>query len=283
MQSEIILDPFVLLSILDHSMAVDSDRAEGLLLGSIVGNNIEVRNCVPALRVIEADMKTVRAMSPRDMVNGWYSTKVDAERDAVEMTRLAEIISRPLYLAVTLPTPTSQLAFRAFLRVSVAMQASSECKVWKEVPVKIRTSANESMIAIDTFVRTFFPTVATASHPTVVPSTGNRENPYVHLQQINTNLRTTKAYIDAVVSGKLKGDPVLGRELLTLLSRYSQQRRMLGEGKGSVTLTEAKTEDALMLQCIARTVQQAVSRLPVPQPTEAMPPSPTADGDEAVV
>lgn len=263
MQTEVFVEPYVALSIIDHYMCREEGvRAEGYLLGCSVGGNVEIRGFVPSLDA-EFVQLTQRA-APRDMAVGWYSTLLD-DKDAMTLEAMERNIFRPIYLYVKVPSSGSaaDITFRAFWNHRVTLSNGNESRCWKELPVTIRSADNDTAVALDTFVHCMFPTQAQASDPTSVPSTSDGEDPFSHLKQIKKNLETARTYVSAVLRGQMPGDKTVGRDLASLLAQFSQERAMLAASQDAdgTSLVDAKIQDALMLQYISRLLQQQIAVL----------------------
>lgn len=267
------MDPFVVLSILDHHMRrpEEAEHVSGFLIGSKGKGVMRVSNFVPTLKdstFIELTLRTC----PGQSAIGWYTTNptLEDERD-----RLGGM---QVFLAVHTPDEAHpSIAVRAF-ELERLVVGGHDIRSFRPVACTVAATSAPGSVAVDTIVRTLFPDVADASDPSAVPSvaiapkpaagaaaaavastsSGVNSDVFVEFQQLRRNLKTASDYCARAAEGKIAGDPELGRKLsATLLADLS----VLSASSSLDADIETTTQDSLMLSYVMKLLARKVTEL----------------------
>lgn len=262
--TEFVVDPYVILSILDHHMRrpEDAEHVRGFLIGSKGKGIVRITNFVPTLSGGDFAELTLRTC-PGQQLLGWYSTNPTL---ATEVDRAT---SYQTFLAVHTPTeadPTVGIKGFELKKLSVA---GNDIRTFLPVQCTVAATSAPGAVAVDHIVRSLMPEVADASDPAAVPSTtsstsasasakSQSSDVFIEFQQLRKNLITASQYCGRAAEGKIAGDAELGRKLSsTLLSDLN----VLSASSTLDKDIETMTQDSLMLSYVMKLLARKVTEL----------------------
>lgn len=268
----VVVDPYVALAIVDHHQRRPEkpenadptkylDRVSGYVMGSTIRGCVEVRNFVPSFDGAFVDL--VLKASTQDLAVGWYATSVSLPNDMEQHQTVAKNVDFPIFLTVTCPTDDDEgvvdktvadanlFRFRAFLAERVSLNLQSDFSCFKEIPCVVQPLSDASNLACDTLVNQLFNAGAASARP------NGSTDPLAELKTIRQNLEIARKYVDDVASGKRQGDKATGRALTQMLAMATRREQQDPESNA----VEEKMQDALMLQYIAKVLQQQLRQL----------------------
>ncbi|KAG6854341.1 hypothetical protein C0991_007846 [Blastosporella zonata] len=265
--------PVALFTILDHYLrrGDNQDRVIGTLLGTRTETEIEVKSSFAVLHSetseqVAVDMEYHRAMyelhhkvNPKEVIVGWYSTGSNLNTYSALIQNFYSQETGPnqaIHLAINTGVEEDETAgVSAFVRhvivhSPVGVFPKPENCVFVPVPVEIRFHDAERS-GLDLLTKTATSPNATSSQP--VSDLEILEQSILSVQSMLDRVLT---YVQKVLSGKVKGDPAIGRYLMDTLGASTDD---LNKGGFNASL-----QDTLMISYLANLVRsqaEVASRL----------------------
>ena len=250
---QVVVDPYVVLSILDHHQrrSDDSDQVRGLVIGKKGKGVVRITNFVPTMSDLSFVELTLRSC-PGDSTLGWYAT------DPTLATEIDRAPGTQLFIGVQTPDAANPTIDVKAFQVDKLSVDGHDIRAFRPVPCEVAATTAPCSVAVDTIVRQVAPEVATASDPSVVSTTSEDSEVFAEFQQLRRNLKTAQAYCAAAADGKVAGDAALGR---TLSSTLVADLNALSMAPNLSRDIETTSQDSLMLSFVMKLLAQKVSGL----------------------
>jgi translation initiation factor 3 subunit F len=215
--------PLVVFNVLDHysRRSENNDRVIGTLLGLVADGTVEITNCFPVPHTenetVAVDMEFHRNMfelhqrvAPRETIVGWYATGSDITESShlLQDFYSKEISASPVHLTIDTALQNNSVALNAYVSTTVTFADKPLLSNFQPIPAELKSYEAEK-IGVDTLVK------AAYGEENLVDDLQSLEASIVRLQDM---LNTVSEYVNNVVSGKVKGDPKIGRFLVETLS-----------------------------------------------------------------
>ncbi|CDO73778.1 hypothetical protein BN946_scf185015.g106 [Trametes cinnabarina] len=259
--TSVTVHPVALFSILDHYLRRNDaqDRVIGTLLGTRSENGeVEVRSAFAVLHSetaeqVAVDMDYHRTMyelhhrvNPKEVIVGWYSTGSNLNTYSALIQNFYSQETTPhqaIHLALNTGVEEGQQAgVKAFIGSPVGVNPKPENCVFVPIPCELRFSDAERS-GLDLLTSSpSTPGSATFTNPASDLEVLERS-----LQQVSDMLDRVLAYVQSVLSGKVKGDAAVGRYLMDALGPSTED---LERGEFNSHL-----QDTLMVSYLANLVR----------------------------
>ncbi|KAG5350448.1 hypothetical protein C0989_011021 [Termitomyces sp. Mn162] len=246
--TSVTVHPVALFSILDHYLrrGDNQPRVIGTLLGTRTDTEVEVKSAFAVLHSetseqVAVDMDYHRGVydlhhkiNPKEVIVGWYST-------GSNLNTYSALIQN-FYTQETTPNPAIHIAINtgveegeragvsAYVSSPVGVFPKPENCVFVPVPVEIRfldaersgrkilpflpstESKNSFLAVVDLLAKTAASPNASSNQPV-----SDLEILEQSINTVQTMLDRVLTYVQAVLSGEVKGDPAIGRYLMDTL------------------------------------------------------------------
>jgi len=227
-QISVKVHPVVVFSILDqYARKEKTDRVIGALLGNISPDGVvEIKNSYQVPHTeddqVAVDMDFLRNMrdlhtktAPKEVIVGWFATGLEINENS---SMFHEFFSKetniPTAVHLLVDTTFSQdtpMGLRAFIGTPVAFGDVTLGSYFQPIPLELRTF-DIDRVGLDLISRT------KESKDGVANFQFDLQNLEGSILSLVGLLDTVTEYVDNVASGKIKGDPFIGRALAKAVS-----------------------------------------------------------------
>jgi len=231
---EICVHPLTIFSIIDHHNRRKEDQYSviGALLGVRQENGVEVRSALPVPHSeeeeLQVDMEHYRTMlglhlrtNPEESLVGWYSSVSVVDEESVSIHKLFEEErdndEALIHLTVDSEVDSQQMAIQPY---TLEVLGSAEDAYTNDdhnmgyhfapLPYKLETSDLQQG-SLSVLLRTKDNEKMNATISSAIETLSGS------LGSLSSSLDTLTAYVDQVVKGEKKGDPQVGRLLMSCL------------------------------------------------------------------
>ncbi|KAG6910987.1 hypothetical protein DXG01_006041 [Tephrocybe rancida] len=257
--TSVTVHPVALFTILDHYLrrGDNQDRVIGTLLGTRTDTEIEVKSSFAVLHSetseqVAVDMEYHRTMyelhhkaNPKEVIVGWYSTGSNLNTYSALIQNFYTQETAPnqaVHLAINTGVEEGETAgVAAYVSSPVGVFPKPENCVFVPVPVEIRFHDAERS-GLDLLTKTAASSNATTNQPV-----SDLEILEQSIHSVQSMLDRVLTYVQAVLSGEVKGDPAIGRYLMDTLGASTDD---LNKGGFNASL-----QDTLMISYLANLVR----------------------------
>lgn len=266
----VIILPVVLFTILDHYLrrTDQQDRVIGTLLGRRTESEVEIRTAFAVLHSETDEQVAVdteyhrtmyelhRKVNPKEVIVGWYSTGSNLNTYSALIQNFYSLETAPLpAVHVTLNTGIvegEEAGVRAYVSSPVGVMPKAENCVFVPVPVELQFLHEAERSGFDLLINASESSSSTTSHQ--VPDLEVLETAILNVLSM---LDRVLAYVQSVLRGETKGDPVIGRYLMDTLGSSVGMGEEVNGFNGSL-------QDTIMfsyLSSLARSQAEVSARL----------------------
>jgi len=228
-QISVKVHPVVVFSVLDQyrRRGDKQQRVIGTLLGSISADGVvEIKNCFPVPHTedeqVAVDMEFHHNMhdlhlktAPKEVIVGWYATGLEINENSVmihDFYGKESNVSTVVHLLVdTTFSQDTPMGLRAYIGTPVTFGDKQLGSYFQPVPLELRTMEIDK-VGLDILSHTKDSKDGVANFQLDLQ---NLEGSIASLVKL---LDTAAEYVDGVLSGKIAGDPVIGRALNKAIS-----------------------------------------------------------------
>jgi translation initiation factor 3 subunit F len=233
------VSPLAIFSVLDHYIRRETDSVVGTLLGQhLFDGKILVTGAFPVPQQGGGDeialdqsfhknlLDLHRRVNPKETVVGWYSTSTTINADSAVIHRFYEEQTPNTIVHLTVD-PASMarhlvagqvsdqvLSTAAYVRLPISLGDRVLGHQFQQVPLFVNTES------LNVLLRNQSPEVAEESKSTEVVS--DMATLGFSIKQVLALLEEVLAFVDKVLSGSVKPDPIIARKVVSLISSLPQ-------------------------------------------------------------
>eukprot|EP00824_Muranothrix_gubernata_P000355 TRINITY_DN10412_c0_g1_i1.p1 TRINITY_DN10412_c0_g1~~TRINITY_DN10412_c0_g1_i1.p1 ORF type:complete len:288 (+),score=58.22 TRINITY_DN10412_c0_g1_i1:141-1004(+) len=216
--------PGVVFTILDHFVRRNDgqERVIGALLGTVVENVVEVKNCLPVphkdtVDMVFVDQEFVKDASSlhsrvytKEVIVGWYSTgSTINESSALVHDFFGREVAQPVHMLVDTSMTNDKLDIKTYVSTALSVDDKAIGSTFREVAC-VQWPTEAERVGVDIMIRS----------QQLVGSEGRETNIMTDLESLEhalrnvlENIEVVSKYVDKVVTGEIVGDKGIGRFL----------------------------------------------------------------------